>query len=285
MIAIVKNVWQQIEKHNTLKGDHISKVRAETALRSFTYNCLELDIKQYFSDSKMNKVLQNIKQKCLVLKPNKGQGIVLIDKTDYCNSMEHLFNDTSKFTLIHEEPKFRNLLTVQTYTYTLQKRNEITKDKNLRRPKFAQIGRAHGLPKIHKDYQDIPSFLPIVNTTSTPYYGIAEFLSSLLNPLAINNHSVKNSFEVAKCIQAIPPELFNQEYKFISFSVTSLFTNVSLKRTVNIIIKRIYVDNVIPRTLRKRTIKKLILDACIKTVFSFNNKFINKLMESPWAYH
>ena len=45
MIAIVKNVWQQIEKHNILKDDHISKVRAETALRLFTYNCLELDIK------------------------------------------------------------------------------------------------------------------------------------------------------------------------------------------------------------------------------------------------
>ena len=190
MIAIVKNVWQQIEKHNILKDDQISKVRAETALRLFTYNCLKLDIKQYFSDIKMNKVLQNIKQKCLVLKPNKGQGIVLIDKTDYYNSMEHLFNDTSKFTLIHEDPKLRNLLTVQIYIYTLQKRNEITEDKNFRRPKFAQIGRAHGLPKIHKDYQDIPSFLPIVDTTSTPHYGIAEFLSSLLNPLAINNYSV-----------------------------------------------------------------------------------------------
>ena len=82
---------------------------------------------------------------------------------------------------------------------------------------------------------------------------------------------------MAKCIQAIPTELFNQGYKFISFNVTSLFTNVSLKRTVNIILKRIYVDNVIPSTLRKRTIKKLILDACIKTVFSFNNKFYKQI--------
>ena len=42
---------------------------------------------------------------------------------------------------------------------TLHKRNEITLvDKNLMRPKFTQIGRVHGLPKIHKNYQDIPPF-------------------------------------------------------------------------------------------------------------------------------
>ena len=61
-------------------------------------------------------------------------------------------------------------------------------------PKFAQNGLAHGLPKIHKDYQDIPPFRPIVDTTSTPHYGIGKYLSSLLNPLTINNYSIEDSF-------------------------------------------------------------------------------------------
>ena len=67
----------------------------------------------------MVKVLRNIKEKCLILKPDKGQGIVLIDKTDYYNSTESLFNDTSKFTLLKEDPTLRNLSTVQTYHNTL----------------------------------------------------------------------------------------------------------------------------------------------------------------------
>ena len=118
-------------------------------------------------------------------------------------------NNTSKFTLIHGDITLRTLSTVKTYVNTLHKRNEITlKDKNLMRPKLAIIGRAHGLPKIHKYYQDIPSFRPIVDTISTPHYGIAKFLSSLLNPLAISNYSVKDSFEAAKRIQAILLELF-----------------------------------------------------------------------------
>ena len=48
----------------------------------------------------MIKVLRNIKEKCLILKPDKGQGIALVDKNDYYNAMERLFNDTSKFTLL-----------------------------------------------------------------------------------------------------------------------------------------------------------------------------------------
>ena len=73
--------------------------------------------------------------------------------------MERLFNDNSKFTLLQEDQTLRSLSIVQTYLNTLHKRNEITLvDKNLMRPKFTQIGRVHGLPKIHKDYQDIPPF-------------------------------------------------------------------------------------------------------------------------------
>ena len=38
--------------------------------------------------------------------------------------MERLFNDTSKFTLLQEDPTLRNLSFVQTYLNTLHKRNE-----------------------------------------------------------------------------------------------------------------------------------------------------------------
>ena len=65
---------------------------------------------------------------------------------------------------------------MQTYVTTLLKRNNITlEDKNLMRPKFAQIGCAHDLPKIHKDYQNMPPFWPIVDTTSTTHYGTGKY--------------------------------------------------------------------------------------------------------------
>ena len=60
-IPIIENVWEQIAKHNILKDNHISKVMAQTALIASTYNSPHPAIKQYISDDKMIKVLQNLK--------------------------------------------------------------------------------------------------------------------------------------------------------------------------------------------------------------------------------
>ena len=53
----------------------------------------------------------------------------------------------------------------------------------------------------------------------------------------------------------------------------SLFTSVPIKRTVDIILRQIYQDRVVSMNLKKRTLKKIILDTCTKTALSFNNKF------------
>ena len=54
------------------------------------------------------------------------------------------------------------------------------------RPKNGKLARAHGLPKIRKEYNDTPKFRPIVDTTGTPHYSAGKFLMNLLNPLAMN---------------------------------------------------------------------------------------------------
>ena len=153
------------------------------------------------------------------------------------------------------------------------------------RPKFAQIGRAHGLLKTHKKFEVLPPFRPIVDTTNTPYYGIVKFLANLLNPLTLNDFTVKDSFDAANKIQQIPKELFDSGYKFMSFDVISLFTNVPLAKTIDIILKRVYSEKLVTTNLTKRTMKKLLKDACAKIAFIFNDKIYKQIdcvsMESP----
>ena len=60
MIAIVQNVWVQIQNQGVLKNDHVSKVRAIAALKSFTYNYVDLDVKQLISGRKNIKTLRKI---------------------------------------------------------------------------------------------------------------------------------------------------------------------------------------------------------------------------------
>ena len=52
----------------------------------------------------------------------------------------------------------------------------------------------------------------------------------------------------------------------------SVFTNVPLSLTVNIVLDGIFNDKLINATLSKRTLKKLILICCSKTIFSFDDQ-------------
>ena len=97
-------------------------------------------------------------------------------------------------------------------------------------------------------------------------------MASLLNPLAQNEFTLSDSFEAVSSIQNIPQHLFNDGYQFVSFDVESLFTNVPLKRTVDIILNRIFTDKLLDTKLLKRTLKKLILDCCNETTFSFDHQ-------------
>ena len=53
--------------------------------------------------------------------------------------------------------------------------------------------------------------------------------------------------------------MFENGYQYISFDEESLFTNVPIKRTVDLILKRIYTDKLVSPNLKKRTLKKLTL--------------------------
>ena len=178
-----------------------------------------------------------------------------MNKADYHNAMNQLFSD--KIEIIKNDPTLTTLKTVQNYLNNLCKRNEITEaEKKQMTPMSVQLGRTHGLPKIHKVFANIPNFCPIIDTTNTPYYKIGQYLSSLLQPLTINNYFLKDSFDAANKIKSIPSEIFEDGYQFGSFDIEFLFTNVSFNKTINIILDRIYRQKLLKTNLKKKTFLK-----------------------------
>ena len=133
------------------------------------------------------------------------------------------------------------------------------------------------LPKIHKTITALPKFRPIVDTTSTCYDNVCSYLTELLNPLTQNEFIIRDSFDAANKIKSIPPEVFDDWYIFAFFNVESLFTNVPLQRTINIILDHVYDNKIIATQLKKRTLNKLIKDTRSKTVFSANNKLYQQI--------
>ena len=71
--------------------------------------------------------------------------------------------------------------------------------------------------------------------------------------------------------------LLTEGYGFISFDVKSLFTNIPLNKKINIILHKIYNENKIATTLKKRTLKKPLHDPCTKTPFFANGELYRQI--------
>ena len=278
IIATAESIWEQLQRQNALPDSFIKQLKIKNSIKALACNFLNFDDKRLSVDNKRIKLLKHLHERYAILKPDKGNGVVLIKKDDYKICMTTLFSDTTKFKTVSIDNTLTQLTTLQNYLRKIYNRNEITKDQydNIR-PVSTKPARAHGLPKIHKTFDSLPSSRPIIDTTGTAYQPVAKYLNKLLNPITTNEFTVKDSFDAVTHINNIPRNLFNDGYRFVFFDVTSLFTNIPLKKTVNIILKRIYKNNLISTTLKKRTLKKLILDSCTKTIFSLNGKLYKQI--------
>ena len=267
-MAVSEDLWERISKLDLFKDGRHVQDKIKNTLRSFAFNFIDLDLKEYYTDRKKIKILNKLTVNYSILKPDKGNGIVIINRSDYIIAVECLFSDTSKFRQLPTDPTPTRLNTLQNYLSKLLNQGEISESEySLLRPKHA-----HAVPKIHKQYTTLPKFRPIVDTTNTTHYNVGKFLSNLLNPLTQNRFSLSDSFQAVSDINSISKKLFLEGYQFVS-----LFTNVPLTKTVNIILERVYTEKLINTKLSKRSLKKLILDSCNKTAFSFNNKIYEQI--------
>ena len=118
----------------------------------------------------------------VILKPDKGNGVVILNKADYEYKINTIIQDCPEFTLINDNDWFKRMLKhedqVSRYLYKLCQ--EI-----IDKPLYDHLhlssshpGILYGLPKIHK--MSIP-LRPILSSIGTCGYKIAKFLVPILN--------------------------------------------------------------------------------------------------------
>ena len=254
ILASAESVWDQISANNICKESHYHDERAKNSLQALAFNLIDFDNKQVYKDKRKLEIIKNLRKELVILKPGKGNGAVLVRTIDYYDAVENLFSNPSKFKQIYNYPTPTHLTSLQRHLKELNKRGELPDAVyNTIRPKHAKIARAHGLPKVHKAFDDIPFLRPIIDTICTTHSSVGKYLSEVLYPLTQNQFSLKDLFDAANRINSILPEVKNcNDLVFVSLDVVSLFTNFPLKKTVNIILKRVYNKKEISTTLSKR---------------------------------
>lgn len=142
----------------------------------------------------MISTLRNLsKDKTIVImKPDKGNGIVIMNKEDYHNKMQDIISDTTKFKIINED-WFKVILRhedkINRFLAKLLKEKHISQamHDHLRLSSSAP-GVMYGLPKIHKD--SVP-LRPILSSIGTAGYKISKFLLPYLTPITSINILLK----------------------------------------------------------------------------------------------
>ena len=151
-------------------------------------------------------------------------------------------------------------------------------------PKGSKPARLYGTPKIHKAFLpgSLPPFRPIVSSIGTYNDNLAQYLGSLLSPHIPSEYSKRDSFMFIEEIKSVIVE----DRFFISFDVTSLFSNIPLSEAIDISINLTF-ENSPDIKFTKRELWKLFRIADSEIHFSFNGSVCHQIdgvtMGSPLA--
>ena len=101
----------------------------------------------------------------------------------------------------------------------------------------SRLAHLYGLPKTPKVKVTVR---PILSATGTYNYNLAKWLDTKLKPLSMNTSMVKDIFSFAEEIHGM--EINNQEV-LVSYDVSSLFTNVPVSETIELLAEKAFKDD------------------------------------------
>ena len=135
--------------------------------------------------------------------------------------------------------------------------------------KFYGTAKVHKVkPKEHEKIEKLP-LRPIISNIGTATHKTAQYLCNILTPLSKSHHSVLNTKDFVENIKNTKAPT---GYTVISFDVVSLFTNVSLRNTIDIILGKVCDEKLIKTEITKKNLEKLLIMCTQGTPFTFNDK-------------
>lgn len=170
-----------------------------------------------------------------ILPSDKGNATVVLNKTDYDIKVAEVLT-AGKYSILTKDPtkSFEHKID-QTLRKHKQLFSDVTRSKLT--PHHSKTPHMYGLPKIHKE--SIP-LRPIVSSKNSPARELCRFLLPILKPLSGRTDSyVKNTKHFVDMTKSMT---LTEDDFLVSFDVESLFTNVPVQETLNIIETRLNED-------------------------------------------
>ena len=221
----------------------------------------------------------------VVTKPDKGNGVVVMDKFQYIKLLnEASVDNKEKFRSVSlERPKTRGR-PPKHYHPLLQKEKELEtvvrqilpKDvADIICPKGSRLVHLYGLLKTHKPEL---AMRPILSATGTYNFKLAKWLDEKLKPISINQFTISDPLRFSE-------ELHKNENVdgeiLVSYDVSSLFTNVPVDETVEILVQKAFheewFNNKYNLALKESDLRALLNIAVKNQLFQLDGKLYEQI--------
>ena len=207
---------------------------------------------------------------------DKGVGVVVMNSCDYYDKLDAIVGDGTKFEKVsipEQEDKHPTIIKENSIRYYID-RYITGLDKQSRKrllPTGSSPGKLYGLCKVHKDNYPLR---PVISMLNTPEYELAKYLDGFIKPNIPATYMLNSTNDFIDKLNAYP---LKGHEKMVSFDVVSLFTNVPLIETIDIIIQRLYSNTaVVTPDIPKKIFRKMLL-LCTQGMFLYKDVLYRQL--------
>ena len=190
----------------------------------------------------------------IIRRADKSSVFVILDRADYLRQVNTILEDTSKFEKLSKNTTAK----VKKYLNALIE----AANAEVGGVKFQKLtgeydqGYFYGNPKTHKINNPLR---PIISQIPTPAYEVAKQINTLIAPYIPTTYSLKSSDEFLEILR-----VKEREGILASLDASSLFTNVPVDATIDIILQYVYHHSAIPAPRLPCGILKGLLEICTK---------------------
>ncbi|CAF3283318.1 unnamed protein product, partial [Rotaria sp. Silwood2] len=135
----------------------------------------------------------------------------------------------------------------------------------------SNTGRLYGPPKIHKDNTPLR---PVLSALGTLNYGLGKALTNILLDVIERKNIVRDPFSFVKELRTLPKSFCG--YRMVLFDISSLYTNVPLDETTEIILKNLYETRSIAPTIQREDMKQPLIFVTKILLFSSTKSYMIK---------
>ena len=130
------------------------------------------------------------------MKPDKGNGVVILDWKLYNNAIKKLFQALLNSKSSVRTQPWNAKIHYNNFYVSWNKKNFNEIEYDILYPSDSAPARIYGTPKMKKfsSSDSFPKLCPIVLSIGTFNYNLARFLCNLLSPLVPNDYSSKDTF-------------------------------------------------------------------------------------------